>query len=67
MRDPLQPMWTTVVDPSEYDIESDMRRMIKLSNKYIKYLKQEIQDMSKELEKRKALLLKSQGSKRGKS
>jgi hypothetical protein len=67
MKDPLQPMWTTVVDPSEYDIESDMRRMIKLSNKYIKYLKQEIQDMSKELEKRKALLLKSQGSKRGKS
>ena len=34
MKDPLQPMWTTIVDPSEYDIESDMRRMIKLSNKY---------------------------------
>jgi hypothetical protein len=26
-------MLTTVVNPSEYDIESDMRRMIKLSNK----------------------------------
>jgi hypothetical protein len=25
-------MWTTVVDPTEYDIESDMKRMIKLSN-----------------------------------
>ena len=26
-------MWTTTVDPSEYDIDADMKRMVKLSNK----------------------------------
>ena len=31
-KDPLRPEWTTVVDPSEYDIEKQMRRMVRLAN-----------------------------------
>jgi len=28
----IRPMWTTTVDPSEYDIDADMERMVNLSN-----------------------------------
>lgn len=31
--DSSRPMWTTVVDPEEYDIDAEMTRMVKLSNK----------------------------------
>ena len=29
----IRPMWTTTVDPGEYDIDVDMERMVELSNK----------------------------------
>ena len=32
-KEELRPMWTTTVDPSEYDIDEQMRRMVKLSNR----------------------------------
>lgn len=33
MNKKLRPMWTTTVDPSEYDIEYQMKRMVRLANK----------------------------------
>lgn len=33
MRQPLRPLFSTTVEPSEYDIDADMERMVKLANK----------------------------------
>ena len=32
-KDKLRPKWMTVVDPSEYDVDKDMKQMVQLHNK----------------------------------
>lgn len=33
VRKEIRPMWTTVVDPSEYDIDEQIEDMVKVANK----------------------------------